>query len=112
MKYFAIAFWALSTFLQSASGSTQTQEIFEHASQALQTGDYATAESGFRKVLQSEPGNIGALSSLGVVYSRTNRYARAIEVYKQALRTAPRLHANAQNEEKRALQDARVVGVR
>ena len=112
MKYFAMAFWALSTFLQSANGSTQTQEIFDRASQALQTGDYAAAEGGFRKVLQSEPGNISALGNLGVVYSRTNQYARAIDVYKQALRTAPRLHANAQNEEKRALQDARVVGVR
>ena len=89
MKCLAIAFWALGMLLQSTSGGTKTQAIFEHASQALQAGDYASAEDGFRKVLVAEPGNVSALGNLGVVYSRTNRYAHAIDVYKQALRVAP-----------------------
>src|SRR5438034_10077140 len=66
------------------------EKIFESASAALRKGDYAAAEVGFRKVLQAEPRNIGAMSNLGVVYSRTLRYARAIEIYKRALRLSPR----------------------
>jgi len=75
--------------VQSAAG-TQTQQVFEHASEALQRGDYSAAESGFRKVLQSEPGNLQRpLGNLGVLYSRTNRDAHAIDVYQQALHAAP-----------------------
>lgn len=66
------------------------QEVFARASRALQAGDYETAESGFRKVLSIEPHNIGALSNLGVVYSRTHHLGRAIEVYRQALRESPK----------------------
>jgi Flp pilus assembly protein TadD len=91
MNCFAIAVCALGVSLQPASAGAQTQVIFEHASQALQAGDYPAAERGFRKVLRAEPGNLGAMGNLGVVYSRTNRYARAIVVYKQALRTAPQV---------------------
>ena len=89
MKSFAIALWVLGTLLQSSSGSTQTQEVFENASKALKAGDYDGAEAGFRNVLKTDPQNIGALGNLGVVYSRTHCYARAIDVYKHALRLTP-----------------------
>ena len=53
-------------------------------------GDYAAAEEGFRRVLNSAPDNIGALGNLGVVYSRTNRLTDAevdevIDVVRKAL---------------------------
>src|SRR5262249_62216384 len=47
------------------------------------------AEEGFERVLRSEPGHVGALGNLGVVYSRTNRTGKAIEAYQRALRVAP-----------------------
>jgi tetratricopeptide (TPR) repeat protein len=73
-----------------ALGQLTNQKQFERASEALKSGDYATAESGFRKVLDADPHNLGALGNLGVVYSHTHRYAKAIEVYKRALRMSPR----------------------
>jgi tetratricopeptide (TPR) repeat protein len=70
-------------------GADQPQAVFEKATAALAARDYAAAERGFRAVLQAEPGNIGALGNLGVVYSRTHHYVQAIGVYKRALRLAP-----------------------
>jgi len=58
------------------------QKVFDQASAALKSGDYAAAESGFRQVLKTDPRNIGVLGNLGVVYAHTHRYARAIEMYK------------------------------
>lgn len=69
--------------------SPSTEQIFLSAAQALQKADYPTAESGFLQVLKREPSNIGALGNLGVLYSRTNRPTRAIEVYERALKLAP-----------------------
>ena len=37
-----------------------------------------------------QPGNVGALGNLGVVYSRTNRFPAAIDVYRRALKLAPK----------------------
>jgi tetratricopeptide (TPR) repeat protein len=70
-------------------GADQLQAIFEKATAALAAQDYAGAERGFRVVLQAEPGNIGALGNLGVVYSRTHRYVQAVDAYGRALRIAP-----------------------
>lgn len=63
--------------------------MFQKAAAALAAADYAGAEQGFQAVLKLEPGNVGALGNLGVVYSRTHRYAHAIDVYKRALGIAP-----------------------
>src|SRR5215471_7373366 len=76
--------------LPSAFASTQAEQLFDRASNALSTGNYDAAESGFRQVLKLEPGNLGALGNLGVVYSRTHRYSKAIKVYDRALRISPR----------------------
>ena len=92
MKYFAIAI-SIAVILGSAAGSTgsdSNEQIFARAEAALKAGDYAVAESGFRQVLRKNPSNLGALGNLGVVYSRTHRFAEAIAVYKQGLRASPR----------------------
>ena len=70
-------------------GTTTPQQVFEQASAALKSGDYAAAESGFQQVLRRDPQSLGALGNLGVVYSHTHRYGKAIEVYRRALRFSP-----------------------
>jgi tetratricopeptide (TPR) repeat protein len=65
------------------------ETVFEKAVSALASQDYEAAERGFQTVLKAQPGNVGALGNLGVVYSRTRRYAEAIVVYRRALRIAP-----------------------
>jgi tetratricopeptide (TPR) repeat protein len=65
------------------------KEIFDGAVRALAAGDYATAERGFQSVLRQQPGNIAALSNLGVIYSRTSRADQAIAVYQRALKLSP-----------------------
>ena len=78
---------SLATPQSAQTGSNE--KTFERASTALRSGDYPSAESGFRQVLKSDPRNLGAMGNLGVVYAHTHRYARAIEVYKQALALSP-----------------------
>ena len=65
------------------------EKIFQQATQALAAGKLDTAEQGFRQVLRAEPNHAGALGNLGVVYSRMDRVADAIDVYRRALRIAP-----------------------
>lgn len=62
---------------------------FESAVAALGRGDFQSAENGFQAVLRAEPGHIGALGNLGVVYSRMGRTTDAIAVYRRALKLAP-----------------------
>jgi len=77
----------LWVFLLQAAESAKV--IFDRAAQALAAEDYRTAEQGFQSVLRQEPGNIAALSNLGVIYSRTNRADQAISVYRRALQLSP-----------------------
>jgi len=65
------------------------RESFDRAVRALSAADYDTAERLFQSVLRQEPRNVGALSNLGVLYSRTGRADQAITVYRQALRVSP-----------------------
>ena len=65
------------------------QVVFERAVSALAAQDYAAAEHGFQTVLSAKPNHLGALGNLGVVYSRTHRFADAIEQYQRALKLRP-----------------------
>lgn len=65
------------------------KEVFDGAARALAAGDYENAERGFQSVLRRQPGNIAALSNLGVIYSRTSRADEAIAVYRRALKLSP-----------------------
>src|SRR5271155_5745142 len=80
---------ALLVPLAIALAADPVQDAFDRAVAALAAGDYAAAEQGFQSVLKFKPDNAGALGNLGVVYSRTRRYAKAIEVYTKALDTSP-----------------------
>ena len=59
--------------------------------QALNAGDYPAAEAGFNKILAADPRNVSALANLGVLYAKTHRYGKAIQVYQRALRVSPQL---------------------
>ena len=58
---------------------------------ALSSGDYPAAEAGFNKILEADPRNVSALANLGVLYSKTHRYGKAIQVYQRALRISPQM---------------------
>ena len=75
-----IAVWGL--------GADTAKQIFESATQALNAGDYPAAEAGFNQVLKLDPRNVSALANLGVLYAKTHRYGKAIDVYQRALRIA------------------------
>src|SRR6202453_4280402 len=72
-------------------GPDTARQTFEAATQALNSGDYPAAEAGFKKVLELDPRNISALANLGVLYAKTHRYGKAIEVYQRVLRISPQL---------------------
>ena len=63
--------------------------VFERAARALAAGDYAAAEQGFKSVVRREPGNVGAIGNLGIIYARTNRADQAVAAYQRALRISP-----------------------
>ena len=94
MKFLSLAF-AIIFLLSSNSGfgagagNDTAKRTFESAMQALNAGEYPRAEAGFRKVLELDPHNFSALTNLGVLYARTHRYTKAIEIYKQALDIRP-----------------------
>jgi protein O-GlcNAc transferase len=75
--------------LAIAIAADPVQDAFDRAVASLAAGDYAAAEQGFQAVLKIKPDNAGALGNLGVVYSHTRRYGKAIEVYTKALETSP-----------------------
>lgn len=79
---------APSAVLSQSDRSLET--VFNEAAAAMQTGDYPVAERGFNKVLQADPNNFPALGNLGVLYSRTHRFAKAIEVDDRALEIDPK----------------------
>jgi tetratricopeptide (TPR) repeat protein len=83
-----LAFVTAIALLLSADSARQT---FESAMQALNSGDYPSAEAGFNKVLASDASNVSALANLGVLYAKTHRYGKSIEVYQRVLRISPQL---------------------
>jgi len=78
---------ALVLFLLAQAPSPK--QTFDNAAAALARQDYAAAEAGFQEVLKTQPGHIGALGNLGVVYSRQERFEEATAVYRRALKLAP-----------------------
>jgi tetratricopeptide (TPR) repeat protein len=87
MKYLAcLCFCSLMVW---AAATQQASVIFDQAVQQLSVGNYAAAEQGFQTVLRQQPGHIGAIGNLGIIYARTNRTDQAIREYKRALRLSP-----------------------
>ena len=73
-----------------AQQSETLEQIFNRSAAALQAAEYQQAQAGFEQVLAADPHNIAALANLGVLYSRTHRFARAVDVDQQALALDPK----------------------
>lgn len=67
----------------------QLDQNFATGSQALQRGDYAQAESDFRKALALDPTSIVVLNNLAIAVARQQRSEEAIALYKRILTLAP-----------------------
>jgi predicted Zn-dependent protease len=73
----------------AAQMSSSMEAAFTRAVDAMQAGEYAQAEEGFKTVLAADPKNFSALGNLGAIYARTHRLAAAIEVDERALKIDP-----------------------
>jgi tetratricopeptide (TPR) repeat protein len=65
---------------------------FEHASEAMRTGDLDAAAAGFAAVLRQSPGFAEAHFNLGLVNQERGRYEEAIASFQKALALKPHLH--------------------
>ena len=81
---------ALALLCTHLRAGDSTEQIFNKATEALRQNDFTTAEQGYLQVLRAEPGNLPALGNLGTVYSRTHRWAKAIDAYRRALALSPK----------------------
>jgi Flp pilus assembly protein TadD len=69
----------------------------QRAFDAYQSGDFGSAETGYRQVLAENPDDIDSRMTLGVVLRRLGRLDDAIDVLEQTIAAAPqnfRAHAN------------------
>ena len=82
----------LSAAVGSAGGQQPEtlEQIFNHSAAALEAGEFQQAQAGFDQVLATDPSNVPALANLGVLYSRTHRFARAVDMDKRALAVEPK----------------------
>jgi tetratricopeptide (TPR) repeat protein len=85
----------LAAFLLAAA-LAQTDPIAE-AVDALQKGDFTTAETKLRAELKTHPQNADALGVLGVVLDQQKKYSEADAVYRRAVALAPRSPALLNN---------------
>jgi Flp pilus assembly protein TadD len=65
------------------------QEIARTAHNNAEQGEYRAAEKQYQEILATDPNNLDALSSLGVVYFRMGRIRSAESTLKKALALAP-----------------------
>src|SRR5262245_4494982 len=68
-----------------AQQSDAVTALFASAVKAQQAGDYATAETNYKQVLELQPQHFEALANLGVVYVNLGRLDEAIVSYRKAL---------------------------
>jgi tetratricopeptide (TPR) repeat protein len=61
----------------------------DRAERALQEGDFAGAEAGFRQVLERWPDQADALYGLGFVYNASGDVSRARDYFNRCVRVAP-----------------------
>jgi tetratricopeptide (TPR) repeat protein len=79
--------WLVMMSAPIAAASAQT--LFDRAVRELNSSDYSSAEKDFLQVLSDSPRHAGALQNLGLVYSRTGRFDRAIDCYRKAVDLRP-----------------------
>jgi Flp pilus assembly protein TadD len=67
------------------------QDLLTAGREALERGEYAQAERLFRQQVAKTPRSGEALSDLGAVLAREQKFDEAIKTYERALRADPRL---------------------
>jgi len=70
---------------------SRTASIFHDGTEALHAGDLDRAEKSFRQVLAAEPNSAPALSNLGVVAIRRQRWEEAVRLLTKAAKFAPKV---------------------
>ncbi|MGD2206838.1 MAG: tetratricopeptide repeat protein, partial [Anaerolineae bacterium] len=65
------------------------KERLARGNEFAQAGEFDKAVEEYRAILEEEPGNVSALSNLGVVYYHIGQLDQAISWYEKALEIAP-----------------------
>ena len=60
-------------------------------------GEFQRSAADVKQTLSLEPRHFGALSGLGMIYEKTNRYEAAIKAFRNALKVNPHLTQAQQN---------------
>ena len=81
---------SLGSCVMRPQTSSSVEKTFNEAVAAMQLGHIPEAESGFNRVLAIDPDNLPALGNLGVLYAKSHRLAKAIEVDERALAMEPK----------------------
>lgn len=77
--------------LLGQSEAPDPEAVFEQGQRALSLGQYATAETQFRRLLAQGVRSAAVFSNLGVAYLRTGKLDPAIEAFRQARKLAPQM---------------------
>lgn len=70
-------------------GGDDVASTLNAANQALERGEFRQAFEGYRKILDKEPHNVGALTQLGVILAKAQHYDDAILAFDRALSLKP-----------------------
>ncbi len=81
-----VALLAISLGIAAAA---QQEDPYRAITSAVEQNRFAEAEKGLRDILKSYPGDLRALSLLGVVLDSQGRYQEAEDVYAKAIKLAP-----------------------
>jgi len=75
--------------LAGCGDQVTTEEHFAQGSELAKQGDFEGAAAEFQAVLDKDPGNVSAMTMLGVTYYHLQRLDEAIARYQQAIELAP-----------------------
>jgi serine/threonine-protein kinase len=73
----------------TATTSLTAEEHFRRGNELIQAGELEKAVDEYKRALEMEPGNVDALTNLGVVYYNLGQLDDAVEQYSKALEVAP-----------------------
>jgi tetratricopeptide (TPR) repeat protein len=78
---------------QQQQPAPNPEKLFQQALESQQRGDYASAVTGYRRLLQIQPGLFPALANLGASLTHLGRFDEAIVQYTAALKQEPQNNA-------------------
>ncbi len=79
----------LAMLLGIATAPAQQEDRYQAITSAVEQNRFAEAEKGLRDILKSSPGDLRALSLLGIVLDSEGRYQEAEDAYERAIKLAP-----------------------